>query len=259
MNYSYIIVEDNEECTNLLQSILKDYPNYSCLGVATSVSGGISLALKTRPALIFLDVQLGSKTGFELIAELRLHFHKMPSIIVTTDYDKYAKQAVNNDVLYFLDKPYDLDEMTIAITKFERKYAELYSSLFIKSEQGNWSLDYSDIFYIQARGNMIDIWTINSINPKLFSKTLKDIEKTLPVQFLRVHNSYIVNIQYVEKWNTTVMKLWLKAHTGQIESVLVEKIGIDTKLQYKDHEKEIPLGEKYLEKVKNSLGILGTI
>lgn len=257
MNYSYIIVEDRQGCIDNLSMALRDFPNYIASGFATSLSQGIALALKTKPNIIFLDVELGAESGFELIAELRPHFHKMPSIIMTTDHDKYAKKAVNNDVLYFLDKPIDPDELTRALAKFEKRYADLYPALSIKDSEGHWNLPYTDIFYIQANGSTIDLYT-TSLKKINFSRTLKEIEQALPTNFLRIHNSYIVNIQSIERWNTTAMKVYLRAKTGLIESFTDSNLHIEDKLQYKETTKELPIGDKYLDLVKNTLGVSKT-
>ena len=252
MNYSYIIVEDRKGCIENLTMALRDFPNYISSGIATSLSTGVALALKTKPNIIFLDVELGSEIGFDLISAIRPHFHKMPSIIMTTDHDKYAKKAVNNDVLYFLDKPLDPDELTIALVKFEKHYAELYPALSIKDSKGHWSLNYNDIFYIQANSNRIDLYS-TSLNKYNFTQTLKEIEQLLPNYFLRIHNSYIINIHSIERWNTTDMKIWLKAKTGLIETYEDSKLNIQDKLRFKETTKELPIGEKYLEIVKNTL------
>ena len=72
---------------------------------------------------------------------------------MTTDFDKYAKKAVNSDVLYFLDKPIDPDELVIALHKFEKKYLELQNHITIKNTEGHFFMQLEDINYIQSDNN----------------------------------------------------------------------------------------------------------
>ena len=122
MNYNYIIVEDNLGSLQNLQTALKSHKNFKEIGVANTLSQGISMVLSAKPHIVFLDVQLGDENGFDLIKEIRQFTSEMPFIIMTTDFDKYAKKAVNHDVLYFLDKPIDPDELVIALHKFEKRF-----------------------------------------------------------------------------------------------------------------------------------------
>ena len=138
MNYNYIIVEDNMGSLQNLQTAMKKHQNFKEAGVAHTVSKGISLALSAKPHIIFLDVELGEEKGFDLIKEIRQFTSEMPFIIMTTDFDKYAKKAVNSDVLYFLDKPINPDELVIALHKFEKKYLELQNHITIKNTEGHF-------------------------------------------------------------------------------------------------------------------------
>jgi len=119
MNFNYIIVEDNLGALHNLQSSINPHSNFKEIGIAHTLTKGIALALSVKPHIIFLDVELGNENGFDLIKEIRQFTTEMPYIIVTTGIDKYAKKAVNTDVLYFLEKPIDPDELVIALNKFE--------------------------------------------------------------------------------------------------------------------------------------------
>ena len=153
MNYNYIIVEDNLGSLQNLQVSLKSYKNFKEIGIANTLSQGISLVLSAKPHIVFLDVQLGNENGFDLIKEIRQFTSEMPFIIMTTDFDKYAKKAVNHDVLYFLDKPIDPDELVIALHKFEKRFLELQNHITIKNTGGHFFMQLEDINYIQSDNN----------------------------------------------------------------------------------------------------------
>jgi two-component system, LytTR family, response regulator len=258
MNHNYIIIEDQKGALENLQIALEPYNNLLFKGTATNIKEGLSLCLKQKPNLIFLDVELGLEIGFDLINELRSFYTTLPFIIMTTAHDHYAKQAVNNDVLYFLSKPVDNDELQKALTKFEKAQSEQRNHLVIKDKNGHTLMQYNDIVYIEAQSNYCVIYLKHG-KKNTVSKTLKDIESLLPNTFLRTHKSFMVNTQFVEKINTTKKQITLNTKTGIIEIVTDTKTKVDENLQLKETETTIPIGESYIELVKNSLFVYKTI
>ena len=235
MNYNYIIVEDNLGALQNLQTALKTHSNFKEIGTAHTLKSGIALALSTKPHIIFLDVELGTENGFDLIKEVRQFTTEMPYIIMTTGVDKYAKKAVNTDVLYFLEKPIDPDELIIALNKFEKKYLDFQKHITIKNAEGHFFMQLEDIKYIQSDSNYCKIFKAD--NTSMFiSKTLKDIERILPTPFIRIHKSYIVNAKYILMLNTAKKIIRIDAQNA--------KNPLFT---------ELPISDLYLENVRNSL------
>lgn len=258
MNHNYIIIEDQKGALENLQIALEPHTNLLFKGTATNIKEGLSLCLKQKPNLIFLDVELGQEIGFDLIIELRSFYNILPFIIMTTAHDHYAKQAVNNDVLYFLSKPVDNDELQKALTKFEKAQAEQRNHLVIKDKNGHTLMQYEDIVFVKAESNYCDIFLKNG-KKNTVSKTLKEIESLLPNTFLRTHKSFMVNTQFIEKINTTKKQITLNTKTGIIEIVADTKTKIDENLKLKETETIIPIGESYIELVKNALFIYKTV
>ena len=234
MNYNYIIVEDNMGSLQNLQTAMKKHQNFKEAGVAHTVSKGISLALSAKPHIIFLDVELGEEKGFDLIKEIRQFTSEMPFIIMTTDFDKYAKKAVNSDVLYFLDKPINPDELVIALHKFEKKYLELQNHITIKNTEGHFFMQLEDINYIQSDNNCCRIFKKDGTQ-MFVTKTLKEIETILPLPFIRIHKSYMVNSKHVHMLNTAKKLIQLK-NTNTLNELI-----------------ELPISDLYMEKVKQTL------
>lgn len=230
MIYNYLIVEDNPGAMKNLQLALREHENFQEIGTAETLTQGITKAKALGPHLIFLDVELGNENGFDLIKEIRQHTTKRPFIIMTTAVDKYAKTAVNQDVLYFLDKPIDPDELLLALQKFERAFLDGQNHLIIKDTKGHHFVLLEEIEYIQSDNSVCKIFRTGQ---KLMcvSKTLKELESTLPKPFIRVHKSYVVNPKYVQMINTSKKKLELLSSSSN-EAV------------------EIPIGESYLEAVR---------
>ncbi|MDD2986125.1 LytTR family DNA-binding domain-containing protein [Flavobacterium sp.] len=252
MNYSYIIIEDQEEPLVALQKELKNYPEFIGKGIAASVQEGIRLTLTQKPNIIFLDVELGGEIGFEIIKETACFFSEPPFVIVLSENEKYAKKAINYDVLFYLDKPINALKLAIALNKFKKRFSELKSHISIKDRNAHWLIKYIDILFVQSDGSYCVINRLN--NSKItVSKPLKEIESLLPKVFLRVHKSYIINTSYIEKINTTNRLITLHFRTGLFEITEKSKIRLDETFTIKDSIIEIPVGEIYLEKVKHAL------
>lgn len=231
MIFNYVIVEDNLGALKNLQLALKSHEEFREVGVAHTLKSGIALVLSKRPTLIFLDVELGAENGFDLIKEIRQYSGIMPYVVMTTGVDKYAVKAVNADVLYFIEKPIDPDELMIALSKFEKKFYEQQKHITIKNTEGHFFMQLDDIRYMQSEVNYCNVFRENQ-PPMLISKTLKELEKSLPAQFVRIHKSYLINSKYLIMVNTT------------------KKI---IRINISDDVLELPIGETYLEVVKNTL------
>lgn len=230
MVFNYVIIEDTLGALKNLQTSLKSYENFKEIGLANNPSQGIAMVQSLRPHLVFLDVELGEANGFDVLREIRLFSTELPFFIMTTDYVKYAKEAVNADALYFLDKPIDPDELELALLKFQKKFAEIQSHLTLKTSEGHFFIQFQDIVYLEADNNACKIIRKNAKNSMFASKTLKEMENTLPPSFIRVHKSFIVNQQYIQMLNTTKKILQLNCNDELIE---------------------IPIGTSHLEKLKS--------
>lgn len=233
MIYNYIIIEDTVGALRNLQTALKSFEDFKEIGVANNANQGVGMVLNLKPHLVFLDVELGDDYGFDVLKQIRLSSPELPYFIMTTDFVKYAKEAVNADALYFLDKPIDPDELELALQKFQKKYLEMQSHLTIKNSEGHFFIHLDDIVYLEADNNQCKIIR-NKKNSMFASKTLKDMESILPTNFIRTHKSFIINQNYLQMVNTTKKVLQLNCDDKLIE---------------------IPIGNSHLERVKNQLMI----
>lgn len=252
MNYSYIIIEDQSEFLQQAQDELKKFPDFICKGIADNVNDGIVLTLNQKPNIIFLDVELQGEIGFEILKETTPFFNNPPFVIVISDNEKYAKKAINYDVLFYMDKPINPIKLSIALSKFKKRFSELKNHISIKDKTAHWLIKHNDIFYIQSDGSYCYINKTNSKKVTV-SKPLKEVENMLPKSFLRVHKSYVININYIEKINTTNKVITLHFRTGLFEITEQSKMRLDETFTIKDTLLEIPIGEMYLERVRHTL------
>jgi two-component system, LytTR family, response regulator len=154
--------------------------------------------LKQNPIdLVFLDINMPNMSGLEMLLELQLQ----PYIVFTTAYADFALDSYTYNAVDYLLKPFEFERFQIAINKVEERVSnqeKQQTFFFIKDGFKNIKLQFDGILYIKGSGNYLDITTLKRVfSPRM---TFIDIVERLPSsQFLRVHQSYIVNIQYIDK------------------------------------------------------------
>ncbi|HSV10304.1 MAG TPA: LytTR family DNA-binding domain-containing protein [Hanamia sp.] len=213
-----IIIDDEAHCVSQLCSFLHEYceENLQVAGTFQSVKEGITGILKLQPDLVFLDVQMDDKTGFDLLKEIpEINFE----IIFTTAYEKYAVQAFKFSAIDYLLKPVDADDLVSAVNKVIKKISgsdisQKINALFhnlqnhqsskkisIPTLDGLIFLDTNDIIRCQSHINY-SILFLKDKQKITVAKTLKEFEELLSdYNFYRVHNSHLINLAYIKKYN----------------------------------------------------------
>lgn len=213
-----IIIDDEVHCINRLAELLKEYceENIYLAGFFQTVEQGITGILKLRPDLVFLDVQINDKTGFDLLKQLHeIHFE----IIFTTAYEKYAVQAFKFSAIDYLLKPVDPEDLLCAINKVNKKIlrseiSQKINTLFhnlknnpasqkisIPTLDGLVFLEINDIIRCQSQINYSIIF-LKDQQKITVAKTLKEFEELLSdFNFYRVHNSHLINLAHIKKYN----------------------------------------------------------
>ena len=211
-----LIIDDEKDCIDdLLYLIDKNNLPISVIATASSANDGLVKILKHNPDLVFLDVVMPGMTGFEmleLIPEITFN------LIITTSKDKYAIQAIRSSAIDFLLKPIKLTELTNSIERVNQKPAVTYKKqiqLLSESMQepqqaikrialvvkdGVQLVAYDKIEYFHSEGNYTHVHLSDEATI-LVSKPIGRFEETVQnSSFFRVHNSYLVNLNHVEKY-----------------------------------------------------------
>jgi two-component system, LytTR family, response regulator len=214
-----IIVDDEQHCIDRLQGFLQsDYANsVELAGSFSSVAEGYKAMNEIKPDLLFLDVQIHEKTGFDLLREIgRTDFE----VIFTTAYDKFAVQAIKFSALDYLLKPVDRDDLKIAMDKYngKRKKDTANKSLevllhnikpqggfpgriMVPTSSGFEIFEVADIIRCESDINYTTIYLKNK-QKLVVAKTLKEFEEMLTEhRFFRIHNSHLVNLAYIKSYN----------------------------------------------------------
>ena len=217
-----IIVDDEEFARSSLYFLLQENcEEIHISGIAKSVSEARMLLQQHTVDLIFLDIAMPGENGFELIPQAE---QSKSHVIFTTAYDQYALKAIKANALDYLLKPIDIDELKEAVTKAVKYIAlskneynrterllNLASNLAERNEirkislpngQGYSLISIDDIIHIEADSNYSIFYLVN--NEKItVSKVLKEYEEILPEhQFVRIHKSSIVNLNYLREYNS---------------------------------------------------------
>ncbi|MBJ7882805.1 LytR/AlgR family response regulator transcription factor [Gelidibacter salicanalis] len=210
-----IIVDDEPHCINRLTELVTPLENIALVGAYTSVEDGSHAILNLAPDLIFLDVQINDKTGFDL---LKLVGKMGFEVIFTTAFDTYAVQAFKFSAVDYLLKPIDFDDLTQALDKvneklerkdFEKKVETLLSNLHkqdlhkkisVPTSEGLTFIEVSEIIRCQSDINYTHIF-LNGNKKITVSKTLKSFEALLSeCNFFRIHNSHLINLECISKY-----------------------------------------------------------
>ena len=213
MNLDAIIVEDEETSRAILRNYLEKYcPNVSILGEASNIEEALVLIRNNDLDLVFLDVEMPYGNAFDLLEKVGdVDFET----VFVTAYNHYAMDALNAHASYYLMKPISIDELINAVdyvveikTKesalqnqvLKPKVASVDGKITLPQQDGFEILNTADIMYCKADDNYTEIYLKNN-KRKLISKTLKYFEEALAeTHFVRVHKSYLVNINEVVKY-----------------------------------------------------------
>jgi len=229
-----VIVEDEMHSRETLKNLLREFcPGVELLGAAASIDEAVPLLLDTAPDLVFLDIELQTATGFDLLRRLPdANFE----VVFTTAFEQYAIQAIKYSSLDYLLKPIDIDELQAAVAKArerkneQQKHAQMEVLLAnlenqkpgagrricLATADGLEFLNVDEIVYCEAAGSYTQ-FQLRDGRKVLVSKNLREYELMLDNEsFMRVHNSYLVNLREVQRYVKTEGGYLLMKNGAQI-------------------------------------------
>ncbi|MEC7263359.1 MAG: LytTR family DNA-binding domain-containing protein [Bacteroidota bacterium] len=212
-----VIIEDEKHSRETLKSMLEEFcKDVKVIAMAASVEEAVKVLSVYSPDVVFLDIELQSGVGFDVLNQI-----KNPNfeVIFTTAFEKYAIKAIKFSSLDYLLKPIDLDELQQAVEKARNRmdtnvYREQLDTLMQSISKGSVRpekiclattagiefIALEDIIACKADGSYTS-FVLKDNNTLLVSKHLKEYENLLgDHQFMRVHNSYLINLKEVKKY-----------------------------------------------------------
>jgi two-component system, LytTR family, response regulator len=215
-----IIIDDERASREEIKKSLLRYTDFVVIGEADNVDDAKALIELKQPHLIFLDIQMPEKSGFDLLASL----NHVPYVVFITAYHEYAVKAFEVNALDYLVKPIRDERFEKAITKIKNiitsktnngKTTANDRTIFIKDGERYFFIPVNDIYLIESLENYTRLYFQNK--KALQRRSLNQWEEILDTEmFFRINRTELVNLSYIEevdKENSSKLKIKLK--TGE--------------------------------------------
>lgn len=201
-----LIVDDERLARKELMKLLEDHPMIEVVGEAMNADEAIQMVNDLNPDLLFLDIQMPGKTGFQLLEEL----DAVPLVVFTTAYDEFALKAFEVNALDYLLKPIQPERLaetvsklaekerakTVAVRGPEKKLG-LNDQVFVKDGDRCWFVSLSNVRLFESDGNYIKVYFDS--NRPMIHKSLNALDEKLDERaFFRASRKHIVNLSWVE-------------------------------------------------------------
>ncbi len=204
-----LIIDDERLARNELKKLLSDFPEVDVIGEAANAKEGIEKIDSLMPDLIFLDIQMPGKTGFDMLQEL----DRAPHVIFTTAYDEFALKAFEVNALDYLMKPVepkrladalhklqmaDEKEIAASVAGINRGMLSEHDQVFVKDGERCWFVKLADVRLFESVGNYAKVFF--GTNKPLILKSLNALEDRLDEKiFFRANRKHIVNLRMIDK------------------------------------------------------------
>jgi len=231
-----IIVDDEPEIVDTLQSLLESFPGVSLIATAADAAQAHKHITQMQPDIAFLDIRMPGKSGLELAAELRAEKSRTKIVFVTA-YDEYALQAIKLAAYDFLLKPVDPDELGKVFERFtseltENKFDHKLDSILrqlshnrkirLNTKDGFIIVETDDIIFAEAEGNYTRI-VFSKTKEEFVTMTLGSFQKLLSSEkFFRASRSCLINLSYVNRLERKCHKCELNKN-GEVFTVSISR------------------------------------
>jgi two-component system, LytTR family, response regulator len=199
-----LIVDDERLARNELKRLLKVFPEITVVGEARHADEALEMIEELRPDLLFLDIQMPGRNGFELLESLDY----LPVVIFTTAFDEYALKAFEVSALDYLLKPIEPKRLGAALSKvFENRRKNSLSQephqlgedshVFVKEGERCWFVKLDQIRLLESEGNYTRLYF--DVHKPLIARSLNYLLRRLdPTMFFRAGRKHIINLRWVD-------------------------------------------------------------
>jgi DNA-binding LytR/AlgR family response regulator len=230
MRFSFLIIDSNETSTRETSTLFENFPNYFCAGIVKDTKKALNEIIKLKPQLVFVKLPLSvnyDDFSFNAILDLFQYADKMPYFIALASSGEYALEAIQSGFSDYITGPILLHQLGKSLFRFEKRNPPAtIATICLKSYSDYHFVTLQDILYLKADNNTTDIHLCNGKTVSAY-KTLKHFENSLPFYFLRIHKSFVVNINYVSRIYFSKSKCFLN-YNEILPFSLTYKDNIDT-------------------------------
>lgn len=201
-----LIIDDERLARKELMKLLEDHPSIEVIGEAMNADEAFAMINELNPDLLFLDIQMPDKTGFQLLEML----DSVPMVVFTTAYDEFALKAFDVSAMDYLLKPIQAERLSETIAKLlekERnkpgstrnpdKKLDQNDQVFVKDGDRCWFVSLSNVRMFESDGNYIKVYF--DTNRPMIHKSLNALDEKLDERaFFRASRKHIINLSWVE-------------------------------------------------------------
>ena len=201
-----LIVDDERLARKELMKLLEEHPMIEVIGEAMNADEAFNMINELNPDLLFLDIQMPGKTGFQLLEML----DSVPLVVFTTAYDEFALKAFEVNALDYLLKPIQPERLSETVSKLSEKERAktiavrgpekklgLNDQVFVKDGDRCWFVSLTNVRLFESDGNYIKVYFDN--NRPMIHKSLNALDEKLDERaFFRASRKHIVNLSWVE-------------------------------------------------------------
>ena len=207
--YKCIIIDDEPYAIKVIQGHLEQFSNLECMEGFTRALDAMETLNKEHIDLLFLDINMPGISGVEFLRSLP----NPPKVIFTTAYRNFAVDAFDLNALDYLVKPISFERFLKAINKFlavnqhtETLQEQRKDHIILKADKKNHKLQLDEILFIESLDNYIKVHTTG--NSLICYEKLSGIEQKLPERnFIRIHRSYIINLNKVDVFTSSYIEI----------------------------------------------------
>ncbi len=198
-----LIVDDEPPALHLIEGYVNKTPFLELKGKCSNAFEAMEAMNSNSIDLLFLDIQMPDLNGIEFSRTLT----NGPKIILTTAFEKYALEGFRIDALDYLLKPFNYEEFLKAANKAKEWFrtklnpeqkTETDSFLYVKSEYKQIKIDLNKVLFFEGLKDYVKIHLEDAEKPVLSLISLKSLEEQLPSKFMRVHRSFIINLEKID-------------------------------------------------------------
>jgi len=218
MQFKYSIIEGEPITLEKVQNYFNKTSDFTCVGVSNCYDESLDIILSNTPDIVFIDVDIAennTSTAFNFVNELYKYSTVLPHFIALSNNTNQAYSCIKNGFYDYILKPINPFELRKSISRLKLKPKEASNTLCLKSYKDYRFIELDEILFLKADNTSTDFFMNDGSKVSAY-KTLKYFEGNLPVNFTRIHNSYIVNQNYVSRIHFGKSKCTIKQNNFAI-------------------------------------------